>query len=405
MSKEPDSNGGWAVHNPHGSRRVVVTKQLPGERWLQILVDADCRVEVSPSQRILPPSEIDAAVGDTCAAVIGQLTEAWDERLLTRLTEAGGRVYSNYAVGFNNVDVAAATRLGLPVSNTPGVLTVATAELAVALTLAAARHIAEGDAFMRSGKFADCGWLPDLLLGKLLRGKTLGVVGVGRIGATYATTMVSGFHMDLVYHDVAASEELESYVRDYSALLAAHGQPTVSCRRADSLEDLLAVADVVSVHVPLLPDTRHLFGAQQFAAMKPDAIFVNPSRGPLHDETALVAHCRAHPQFTAALDVYEDEPRTAPGLTDLSNVVMVPHLGSATRWTRQGMAVLAATNTTAILQGHPVWNRADVLPFLSDDPPAAAPSIVNATELGLPLCTEQAPSTGGASAGAAAPRP
>jgi lactate dehydrogenase-like 2-hydroxyacid dehydrogenase len=197
--------------------------------------------------------------------------------------------------------------------------------------------------------------------------------------------MVEGHKMDLVYHDLHPNEALEAYVRDYGAFLEAHGEPGVTCRRAESLDDLLAAADVVSVHTVLDASTHHLFGARQFAAMKPAAIFVNSSRGPLHDEEALVEHCRTHPDFYAALDVFEAEPRTEPGLADLLNVVMVPHLGSATGWTRQGMAVLAARNALAMLDSLPVWNRPDVLGFLADDAPAAAPSIVNADDLALPF--------------------
>ena len=200
--------------------------------------------------------------------------------------------------------------------------------------------------------------------------------------------MAEGHKMDVLYFDPHKNADLESYLWDYSALLEAHGEERVHCRRVESLHELLAASDVVSIHAALTPETRHLIGAAELDAMKDDAILVNASRGPLVDETALVEHCRTHPRFRAGLDVYEREPATAPGLTELDNVVLAPHLGSATRWTREGMATLAAANVRAMLNGWPVWPAAndvdDVKPFLQgDDPPQAAPSIVNAAELGL----------------------
>ena len=161
--------------------------------------------------------------------------------------------------------------------------------------------------------------------------------------------------MDLVYYDRAANEELDQFVADYSRFLEAHGQRPVTCRRVESLEELLGVADVVSVHASLNEGTRHIIDAARLAQMKDDAILINSSRGPLVDEEALVAHCRTHPEFAAGLDVFEREPETAPHLLDLPNIVAVPHLGSATRWTREGMATLAARNVAAILNGWPVW--------------------------------------------------
>ena len=239
---------------------------------------------------------------------------------------------------------------------------------------------------MRAGAYH--GWLPDLLLGSLLYRGTVGVIGAGRIGTAYARMMVEGHKMDLVYHDRHGNEELERYVADYAGFLAAHGEEPVRCRRAGSLGDLLGVADVVSIHAALTEETRHLVGASELEQMKHDAVLVNASRGQLLDEAALVEHCRAHPDFRAGLDVYEREPALAAGLGELGNVVLVPHLGSATTWTREGMATLAAANVVAILNGWPVWPAAEdleaVLPFVDGpEPPHAAPSIVNADELGL----------------------
>lgn len=375
----------WTVLNPAGSRRVIVTKALPGSRWRHLLFDADCRVEVAEGTRALGEEELIAAIGDRCDAAIGQLTEPWSASVLRNLAAAGALVYSAYAVGYDNVDVAAATRLGLPVGNTPGVLTEATAEMAVALTFAAARRMAEGDRHMRAGMFT--GWLPTLLLGELLWRKTLGVVGTGRIGAAYARMMLEGHKMDLVYYSPKANTDLERYAADYGAFLSAQGERSVSCRRATTLVELLRDADVVSLHPALNETTRHLIGRPEFAAMKETAVLVNTSRGSVVDEAALIDHCHTHPGFRVGLDVYEDEPAMKPGLAQLDNVVLAPHLGSATSWTRQGMATLAAANVVAILRGWPIWPRAktlaDVLPFLEDPAPQAAPSIVNADALGL----------------------
>ena len=369
------------IVHPGGSRRVIVTKNLPGRHWLDVLTAADCRVEICQDTEILSEQAILEMIGDRCDGAIGQLTEPWGDVLFGALKNAGGRAYSNYAVGFNNVDVPAATALGMPVGNTPGVLTEATAEIAVALTFAASRRIVESDRFMRSGQFK--GWLPTLFLGQLFHGKTVGIIGAGRIGAAYARMMVEGHKMNLVYYDLRANEELEAYVRDYGALLEAHGEKAVQCRRVESVEDLLREADVVSLHTVLDANTRHLINRERLAMMKEDAILVNTSRGPVIDEEALVAHCREHPDFRAGLDVFEDEPAMKPGLAELDNVVIVPHIASATKWTREGMASLAACNVAAMLQGYPVCGDGNVLPFLEGAPPKAAPSIVNARELGL----------------------
>ena len=322
----------WRVVNPSGAKRVVVTKELPGHYWTDVLTAADCRVEVCTETKILGAEEIKAAIGEQCDGAIGQLTETWGEELFAALRAAGGRAYSNYAVGYNNVDIAAATKHRIPVGNTPGVLTETTAEMTVALTFAAARRVPEGDAFMRAGKFE--GWLPTLFLGELLWRRTLGIVGAGRIGSAYARMMIEGHKMNVIYYDVRQSEDLESLISAYAQFLESRGEEPVSCRRAETLQELLQEADVVSLHPVLDATTQHMMNAERLGVMKDNAILVNASRGPVIDETALVAHCQTHPDFRVGLDVFEDEPAMKPGLADLDNVVMVPHLGSATSWMR-----------------------------------------------------------------------
>ncbi|MEJ2169833.1 MAG: NAD(P)-dependent oxidoreductase [Desulfobacterales bacterium] len=372
----------WRIHNPSGSRRVIVTKELPGDRWLNFLTEADCKIEISTSPEVLSNREIKAAFGDRCDAAIGQITEPWGEELFAALKTAGGTAYSNYAVGFDNVDVDAATGHGIPVGNTPGVLTETTAQMAVALTFAAARRVGEAERFLRDGKYR--GWLPTLFLGNLLWRKTLGIIGAGRIGSAYAHMMVEGHKMNLIYYDVYPNADLENDVARYNDFLSAQGQPPVSCKRAKTVEELLQKADCVSIHTILDESTHHLINAQRLALMKNDAILVNTSRGPVIDEAALVAHCQNRPDFKAGLDVFEDEPDLKPGLVELDNVVIVPHIASATSWTRQGMATLAAANVAGILQGYPAWQRPDIMSFLEGDSPKAAPSILNADALGIP---------------------
>ena len=172
-------------------------------------------------------------------------------------------------------------------------------------------------------------------MGTLLHGKTLGIIGAGRIGEAVARMMAQGHGMQVIYHDLAANTDLESFVADYNRFRVTQHQPPVACRRAESVEALLETADCVSIHTVLDDATHHLIDARRLALMKPDAILINTSRGPVVDEAALVDHCRRHPDFRAGLDVFEHEPAMAPGLADLENVVIVPHIASATRWTRE----------------------------------------------------------------------
>lgn len=371
----------WRTYNSSGNKRVVVTKILPGDRWLKILTAAECQVVVCTSPAVLSIGEIKAVIGDRCDAVIGQLTEDWGEELFAALRAAKGKAYSNYAVGYNNVDVDAASKNGIPVGNTPGVLTETTAEMAVALMFAAARRVSESERFLRNGSYD--GWLPSLFLGDLLWRKTLGIIGAGRIGSVFARMMIEGHKMSLIYYDIYPNKNLENGISAYGDFLKSQGEEPVSCKRMEKIEDLLKKADCVSLHTVLNESTHHLINAERLALMKENAVLVNTSRGPVIDETALVAHCQRYPKFRAGLDVFEDEPQLKPGLAELDNVVTVPHIASATRWTREGMAILAAGNVIGMLMDYPVWNKQDILPFLEADPPKAAPSIINAQELGL----------------------
>jgi len=376
----------WRVHNSEGHQRVIVTKELPGQRWLDILSRAGCRVEICTSDEVLSTADIKAALGTRCDGAIGQLTEQWGDELFAALKAVGGRAYSNYAVGFNNVDVAAASRHGIPVGNTPGVLTEATAEMAVALTFATARRVGESERFLRAGKYR--GWLPTLFLGDLLWRKTVGLIGAGRIGSAFARMMIEGHKMNLIYFDLHPNRELENVVKEYGSFLESLGEPPVACYRADTIEEVLHTADCISLHTVLDESTHHLIDAERLAMMKATALLINTSRGPIIDEAALVAHCRKHPDFRAGLDVYEDEPALSPGLAELENVVIVPHIASATRWTREGMATLAAANVAGILIGYPVWEKTDISTFLEGATPKAIPSLLNAQQVDIPVYTD-----------------
>lgn len=266
-------------------------------------------------------------------AVLCLLTDKIDAEVF----DAAGpqcKIFSNYAVGFNNVDVVEASKRGVMVTNTPGVLTETTADMAIGLMFTAARRIAEGDAFTRAGKFK--GWGPMLLLGQEISGgKTLGIIGAGRIGSDVARKMHHGFGMKILYVDKFNNEALEK---------------DVGARQVD-MATLLKESDFVSVHVDLNPETRHLISAKEFSMMRPSCVFVNTSRGPVVDEVELVNALKTKKIFAAGMDVFEDEPALKPGLADLPNVVMPPHLASATQWARGRMAEIAAQNLIDALEG------------------------------------------------------
>lgn len=311
------------------SKRVLLTRRMPPAA-AEVLARAGLTVDVIDTEEPPPRDEV-VARARGCAGLITMLSDRIDVEFL----EAVGpslRVVANYAVGFDNIDLAACKQRGVRVTNTPGVLTEATADLVWALILAAARNVAAGDRLVRGGKWQ--GWAPTQLLGLELYGATLGILGAGRIGSVVARRSL-GFRMRLLYTDTRPNEELEQ---------------ELDAERVE-LDRLIAESDVLSLHVPMTPEVHHLIGTAQFKAMKPTAILVNSARGPIVDETALVEALRTGQIAAAGLDVYENEPRLAPGLAELPNVVLLPHLGSGTTTTRSRMAAMAAENVVAVLSG------------------------------------------------------
>ena len=278
-------------------------------------------------------------------ALVTLLSDPVDAELMTAAGD-GLKVVANYAVGFDNIDVAWATEHGIAVANTPDVLTHATAEVAAALLLAVARHVLEGDRMMRAGEFT--GWSPLLLRGVELHGKTAGLVGGGRIARAFGR-IARGFGMDLVYTNRSPKPGFEA---------------ETGARKVE-LDELLAVSDVISLHMPLMPATRHQIDRAAIGKMKPGVILINTARGPVVDEAALVDALRDGRIAGAGLDVYEFEPAMVEGLAELPNAVLLPHLGSATVEARAAMARMTAQAVIDVLAGRQpanlvnpqVWDR------------------------------------------------
>ncbi len=305
--------------------RVLVTRILPGEAPIERL-HHETSCDVWPEDSPIPPDELRRR-GAECVGFLTMLTERIDGPLLDACPEV--RVVANMAVGYDNVDVDAATERGVLVTNTPGVLTEATADMAFALLLAAARRLAEGERAVREGTWG--AWSPTWLLGREVSGATLGIVGPGRIGSAVARR-AQAFNMRVLYHGR----------RDVSGFQG---------ERAP-FETLLAESDFVSVHVPLSPETERMFGEREFGLMKPTAIFINTARGGVVDQPALVRALEAGEIGGAALDVMTPEPLPSDDpLLRVPNVLVAPHLGSATAETRERMAMLAIDGLLAALAG------------------------------------------------------
>jgi len=307
--------------------KVFVTRKIP-EPGLELL-RKEHKVEVNIHNRVLTKEEIiKGLIGKD--GLLCLLTDSIDEEVI--YSEPKLKMIASYAVGYNNIDVKAATKRGIPVSNTPGVLTDATSDMAWALLFSVARRIVEADKFTRAGKFK--GWGPMLMHGQDVTNKTLGVVGAGRIGTAFALKS-KGFNMNVLYVDEKKNETLEKEIN----------------AKKVTFDELLKKSDFISLHVPLMPSTHHLIGEKELKMMKKNAVLINTSRGPVVDEKALVFALKEKQIFGAGLDVYEHEPEMTEELKKLDNVVLQPHSASATIESRTKMATMAAENMVAGLKG------------------------------------------------------
>ncbi len=306
---------------------VFVTRRIP-QAGIDLLKKQCQIVDVNPDDRVLTRKELMESIKGR-DGVLCLLTDKIDGEVMDA-AKPSCRVFANYAVGYDNIDTEAARNRSLRVTNTPGVLTDATAEMAWSLLFSAARRIVESDKYLRTGQWS--GWGPMQFHGQDITGRTLGIVGAGRIGSNFALKS-SGFNMKVLYTDIATNPELEKKLG----------------ARKVGLEELLSNSDFISLHVALMPETRHLIGKRQFELMKPTAVLINTARGPIIDEQALIEALKTRKIAAAGLDVYENEPKLTPGLADLENIVICPHTASATVETRTRMAVMAAENLLAAL--------------------------------------------------------
>lgn len=308
--------------------KVFLTRELP-ETVLQYLKE-NAELELNQEDRVLNREEIMNGLQGK-DAMICNLTDSIDAAIMD--SQPNLRIIANYAVGFNNIDVEAATKRGIWVTNTPGVLTEATADMAWALLMTLSRRIIEGDQLVRSEEWH--GWEPMQLLGNDVFGTNIGIIGMGRIGMAMARRS-RGFHMNVYYWNrTRLDEQVEKEIG------------LVYC----SMEELLTVCDSISLHVAYNEETHHLIGEKELRFMKKSAYIINTSRGALIDETALVQALSSKKIAGAGLDVYEHEPKLAAGLIDLPNVVLAPHLGSATLTTRTKMGIMAVNNVLALFNG------------------------------------------------------
>lgn len=313
-------------------KSVFVTRKIP-DLGISMLTEKGYEVDINPHDRPLQKSELITALkAKPYDAVLSLLNDRIDAEVYEAAKSV--KIFANYTIGFDNFDIEEGKKRGVYLTNAPGGGADRVAEHAWALLLALTCRVVEGDSFVRAGKYS--GWDPLLFPGIRVAGKCLGLIGAGRIGTEVARIASRGFGMRIVYHDIVRNQKIES-------LHNATFWPTI--------EDVLKHADVVSLHVPLTSETRHLINADRLKHMKKTAYLINTSRGPVVDETALISTLKNGELAGAGLDVFENEPELSPGLKELPNVVLTPHIASATQIDRENMARMAAENIIMVLEG------------------------------------------------------
>ena len=315
--------------------KIFITRHIPGV-GIQMLKDAGHELKINEEDRSLTEEELIAELGaEKYDGVLSLLTDKIDVKVFD--TAPSVKIFSNYAVGFNNIDIEEAKKRNIVISNTPGTSTNAVAEFTIALAMNIAKRVDEGDQFIRDGKYK--GWNPNLLIGEEISGKTWGLIGAGRIGSRVVEILTKGFGMKIIYHDIKRNEELE---KNFGAEFK------------ENLDDLIKESDIISLHVLLDDSTKHLMNKERMALMKSTAVLINTSRGPVVDEVAIVEVLKNKKIRGFATDVYEMEPNLAEGLKELPNVVLTPHIASATEEARGAMSVQAAENLINFFGGKEV---------------------------------------------------
>jgi len=323
------------------NKSIFITRKIP-DVGIKMLQDKGYRVDVYPKDKVPSQRELIKYLKKyPYDAVLCLLTDKIDAKVFDVVPTA--KLFSTYTVGFDNIDAVEAKKRGITITNTSGSSRVNVAEHAIALMLGLTTRMVEGDRFTRKGKYK--GWTPMAFIGEDLTGNTFGLVGTGLIGSEVARILSRGFNSKIIYHDLNQNTHIEN---DYGAV------------RCSSLDELLKQADIVSLHVPLLPSTHHLINKEKLELMKPSALLINTSRGPVIDEKALVVALKNKVITGAGLDVYEFEPNIAPGLAKLENVILTPHIASARKSARDEMATISADNIIDFFEGRVPRNKVNL---------------------------------------------